>query len=242
MNANNYSDLQTYILDKLGSNPPLRFSEIQPSNIENDLFNYHLQYLVKKGLVTKDEKMYTLSPNGLKFLTGINKKVKTKYDLFKLCTYCILFDKKSDGSILVVNQIRERQPFYGLTGIYGGALFNGESFEECAKRSTKNELKLEANFKLIGLTRSITYHQASVFQDILFGICIANKYTGSLQNSTYGTNIWVDIDIAIKNESNHNTPSQKILECLKIIKSGENILDTPFFYTQQEYYLGTLEV
>ena len=49
------NDVQKKILIKLLSSDQLKYSKIKPNNIANDLFNYHLQFLLKKGLIKKTE-------------------------------------------------------------------------------------------------------------------------------------------------------------------------------------------
>ena len=44
-----FSPIQNHILSRLKNAKSLRYSEMQPGAIPNDLYNYHLQFLVKKG-------------------------------------------------------------------------------------------------------------------------------------------------------------------------------------------------
>ncbi|MEY2664525.1 MAG: hypothetical protein RIT04_333 [Candidatus Parcubacteria bacterium] len=48
-----FSPIQNHILTQLKNAKSLRYSEMKPKAIPNDLFNYHLQFLVKKGFVEK---------------------------------------------------------------------------------------------------------------------------------------------------------------------------------------------
>ena len=51
--AHVFSPIQNRIISKLKNAASLRYSELWPEKVPNDLFNYHLQFLVKKGYVDK---------------------------------------------------------------------------------------------------------------------------------------------------------------------------------------------
>lgn len=65
--------IQLQILTKLMKSPAeQRYSELMILGIENDLFNYHLQQLVKTGLVNKNEARYSLTEIGQKSITHLD--------------------------------------------------------------------------------------------------------------------------------------------------------------------------
>lgn len=53
-------DIQSEILSKLLTAETLRYSEARPENVESDLYNYHLKFLIQKGLVEKNDNGYSL--------------------------------------------------------------------------------------------------------------------------------------------------------------------------------------
>ena len=67
------SEIQNKIVSRLKNADVLKYSELQPKNIPNDLFNYHLQFLVKNGLLEKKNSGYSLSKKGIKYIADVSK-------------------------------------------------------------------------------------------------------------------------------------------------------------------------
>jgi hypothetical protein len=110
------STIQNKIISRLKNASSLKYSELQPKNIPNDLFNYHLQFLVKKGLINKDGSRYSLSKSGIKYVADVTKDTNISGEiLFKVNPVMILC-RKEKGKIQVLNQLRKSQPSYGKKG------------------------------------------------------------------------------------------------------------------------------
>ena len=227
------SPVQNFIISKLKNAKSLRYSELQPKNIPNDLFNYHLQFLVKKGYLNKLEDGYSLSALGIKHVADFNPPIDDKGSthLFKVNVLTIV-SRIKDGKIQILNQIRKSNPSYGKIGVMGGVVRKEESFEDAATRKLKIETGLDATFSLVGIQRRTMYINNELFSDVIFPIAYSDEYEGELiVDSGYGHNIWVDIDEAIKNESLEFDSIKKLPDVLRAIKDG-TVFKMPFFYNE----------
>lgn len=226
------SPIQNHILSQLKNAKSLRYSELQPKNIPNDLFNYHLQFLVKKEFIIKSEDGYSLSDYGIKYVADPYPNNDAITSLFKINAITIV-SRIVDGKIEILNQLRKSNPSYGKIGVMGGVVLKGELIEDAATRKFKQETGLDAEFKIYGLERRIMYKSGELFSDVLFPITYTDSYTGDLiEHSDFGQNIWVPIDEAIKNESAEFDSIKSINTVLNAIKNG-NVVDLPMFFNEE---------
>ncbi len=233
------SPIQNRILSKLKNAKSLRYSELQPEKalkIPNDLFNYHLQFLVKKELVAKTDDGYSLASKGIKHVADPYPENNAITSLFKINIITVV-SRIIDGKIEILNQLRLSNPSYGKIGIPGGVVLKGEFIEPAAKRKLEQETGLQTDFKLIGCTRRIMYKGGESFSDILFPIAYADTSKVPLRGelileSDFGRNMWVSIDQAIKNDNADDFDYiEGIRTVLKAIKDG-TIDALPFFFSE----------
>ncbi|HEY0907907.1 MAG TPA: NUDIX hydrolase [Candidatus Paceibacterota bacterium] len=227
-----FSPIQNHILSKLKNAKSLRYSEMQMEGTPNDLYNYHLQFLVKKGFVDKIDDGYMLSESGIHHVadpyTVPGDPMITS--LFKVNVITIV-SRVRDGKLEILNQVRGSNPSYGKVGVMGGVVWKGELTLDAAPRKLEEETGLTAKFKLIGMERRIMHVDGKLFSDVLFPIAYADNYSGTLANTGFGENMWVGIDQAIKNESHPFDSIGSIKKVLELIRDGK-IDSTPFFYTE----------
>ncbi len=204
---------------------------MQPEKIPNDLYNYHLQFLVKKDYVTKSGEGYSLSSTGIKHVADPYPTNDAITSLFKINVITIV-SRVVGGKIEILNQIRKSNPSYGKVGVPGGVVLKGELIEPAATRKLKQETGLEAQFRLVGCERRIMYKSGELFSDLMFPIAYADVSTGELIPDTdFGHNMWVSIDEAIKNESVEFDSLNGIRIALRAIKDG-SISTLPFFFEE----------
>ncbi|MHB1316340.1 MAG: NUDIX domain-containing protein [Minisyncoccota bacterium] len=229
--SQNFSPIQNHILSKLKNALFLRYSELQPEKVPNDLFNYHLQHLVKKEFVERLNEGYKLSPKGVKYVADPYTNNDAITSLFKINVITVV-SRIVDEKIEILNQIRKSNPSYGKVGVMGGVVLKGELIEPAASRKLKLETGLKANLKLVGCERRILYKEGEIFSDVMFPITYTDIYTGELQMETdFGQNIWVPIDQAIKNESDDFDSIVSIVTVLNAIKGG-SINKFPMFFNE----------
>ncbi len=234
MSQTPFSPLQNHIIAKLKNAKSLRYSELMPEyKVQNDLFNYHLQFLVKKGFVEKTEDGYMLSDIGVKHVADpIVADSKIITSLYKMNVITIA-SRVLDGEIQILNQKRTSNPSFGKVGVMGGVVWKGEYNVDAAVRKLKIETGLDAtDFKLVGMERRIMYVGDEIFSDVLFPIAYTKSVSGKLIEKTeYGENMWVPINEAIENESDPFDSIEMITTVLKAIKDGS--IDTmPFLFKE----------
>ena len=227
-----FSQVQNHIISKLKNARVLRYTELKPKDVPNDLFNYHLQFLVKKGFVDRKDDGYCLAPAGIKHvadpdLTGENEKIASTFKV----NVITLVSRIQDGKLEILNQVRTSHPSFGKIGAMGGIVRKGESLEAAAKRKLKTETGLDADFKIYGIERRIMYIEEKLFSHILFPIAYSDHPEGTVIDTEFGKNLWVPIDEAIHNDSADFDSITMIAYVLKAIKAG-SITKLPFFYKE----------
>lgn len=204
---------------------------MMPNKVPNDLFNYHLQFLVRKGFIIKLEDGYSLSPSGLKHIADPFPTADTISSLFKINVITIA-SRVKNGKMEILNQIRKSNPSYGKVGVMGGVVLKGELIEPAATRKFAQETGLNAKFRLIGCERRIMYKSEELFSDLLFPITYTDYCSGELiEDSLYGHNMWVPIDDAIKNEAGDFDNIKSLTKVLEAIKT-KKIARLPFFFEE----------
>lgn len=232
-------DIQKEILARLLGAQSLRYRDARPDEVENDLYNYHLQFLVQKGLVEKEDARYRLTDAGQKYVFETRPIAVggREADLFKVCVLDIVCDISGD-KILVLNQERKREPFYGKKGILGGPIKKGEFVLDAAKRNLELETGLIGDFRILGSVRSLikVEEDESIFSDALYYIGLATSFSGELKNTDFGDNFWSDLDTIIADEEHSRSRSKCVVDTLKNLRS---FLDQkePLFYKEEIYFL-----
>jgi len=126
------SYIQDLILAKLlTSEKGLPYSKARPGDTDNDLFNYHLQFLVGKHYIKKIDDKYSLTKKGKKHVLQMDMLGKT-YEYFKasVLTYVV---KQPERKILLHKRLRH--PYYGDIMTVSGKVLPGEKIETAAKKS-----------------------------------------------------------------------------------------------------------
>lgn len=204
-----------------------KYSQLRVKGIGNDLYNYHLQQLVKNGFVKKSGVLYQLTEQGKSLVTNIDEEDKKLPANYKVSVYmCLVVGKK------ILLSRRLKHPQYGYVGLPSGKIRYGEEMLETAKREMEEETGLKVSFKIIGNLRQIrTNDQGSVVEDGVFYVCFSDKFTGKLkQSSIEGENFWVKIEEVAKLEKLFK-PSVEIIadEISKRLKN-RNSWESKFIY------------
>jgi hypothetical protein len=229
----NFSPIQNYILSKLKNAESMRYTDLRPRGIPNDLFNYHLQFLVQKKFVQRDTQGYALDDAGVKHVADPDVSLGEEKiaSLFKV-NVITLVSRVHDGQLQILDLVRHSHPSFGKIGAMGGIVQKGESIEAAATRKLRTETGLEANFKIMGIERRMMYDGGKLFSDILFPIGYADHFTGELIDTEFGHNFWVSIEEAIQHESSDFDSIKAICTVLTSIRD-HSIGTLPFFYNEE---------
>ena len=113
-----------------------KYSELcKEIRVRSNLFDYHLQLLLKEGLIEKKSDCYTLSTSGqsLAPYLGIMPNGQPVIAIVLAIDY--------NGKIVLVK--RDKEAFKGYWAIPGGRLRYGETIKNAIKRITKDETGLD---------------------------------------------------------------------------------------------------
>ena len=218
-------DIQKQILLKLAKNPSQRFSELKDESLENDLFNYHLQYLVKEGAIEKIDNTYKLTEKGLDKILLIDSKGKSYEGLrVSVLVYVI-----NDGKIVLHTQTRE--PYKGeVTAGIAGKVNKGELIEDAGIRKVQEETGLNGSIKFIGVLRRIVNHPGGLIDDGFFHVCVLTKINGDLlAENEFGTNCWVSFEEAMDYQKQNIRTGEYSINVLERILNQDH---SPFYFQE----------
>jgi len=132
--------IQKHIIDVLMYQKVARFRDLRPERVDTNLFTYHLNSLVKQGMVQKESGGYTLSPLGLSYVDRVSAEERGVRTQPKIITMLVV--QNSDGDILL--QKRTKQPYIDTWTLpYGKIHIDDASAMAAAKREAAEKLALD---------------------------------------------------------------------------------------------------
>jgi len=207
--------IQKDILRTLSRKGSLPFSALKPPAINNNVFAYHLKALVNANLVIQNNTKYSLTAEGVKYVSRVTR---TNLDIQpQPKVFCFLIIENENGEFLLHK--RHDQPFLGKYTFPGGALFFGEGLSDLVQRQLLEKtgfmLEMEhkgiANLRL-GETDIVTSHTIA---HLFYG-----RITGAPQPHAKDQRFapaWVKV---------HNLPQAAllpdVLDILRAIQQHEN--------------------
>ena len=132
--------IQKHIIDALTYTSIARFRDLRPSKVDTNLFTYHLNALVKSGLVEKANGGYILSAKGLAYVDRVeseDKMIRTQPNIISM-----LVIQNEEGDILL--QRRTKQPYIDTWTLpYGKVHIEDHSVLSAAQRGAFEKLGME---------------------------------------------------------------------------------------------------
>lgn len=186
-------DFQLSILRELLFKPAARFRDLKKFDVTNDHFTFHVNHLIKEGLIIKNEGRYSLSDVGKEFANRIDTDSLKLERQAKLAVALHAVRIKNGKREILIHQ-RLKEPFYGWYGSHSGKIRWGENPIDCANREFEEETGLQGNFELKGIVHYHHYHTDGRFlEDKYFWVFVINNTTGDLKEEVpEGKNIWMD--------------------------------------------------
>lgn len=132
--------IQKFIIDVLMYKKIARFRDLRPPRVDTNLFTYHLNSLVKQGMVAKVEGGYALSTTGLSYVDRVSVEKKTIRTQPKIITMLVI--QNGDGDVLL--QRRTKQPYIDTWTLpYGKLHVDDVSVKTAAQREAFEKLGLK---------------------------------------------------------------------------------------------------
>ncbi len=193
----------------------LKYSELMPPDTDNVLFNYHLQHLVKNGLLLKEDNFYSFTPEGWKATSHIT------YDGLYFRKFVCRFRLYVIDGDNVLLQHRAFSPFKGDTTGLSSQVMYGSTAAERANLRLKEKTGLSASMQLAGVVRTIiATPEKEVLDDSIYFIMYATAHAGTLNAHDDNGNplAWYSFDKAIELERANKWSGDKTLEVVKRLK------------------------
>jgi len=165
--------IQRKILSRLMHAQTLGYAQMRPERVESNHFAYHLDQLLREGLVAKQDRSYALTPKGLALADRVSHQNMTLRTQPHIVT-----------SIYITNEAGEQlmyqhlfQPYLDLYGPPQGRLHYDEHITEAAAR----ELTEKTGLTGIPLShRGMVYIHATRADETVSKI-LAHIFTGTAQ-------------------------------------------------------------
>lgn len=224
-------EIQIKILTRILQSEGLRYSEAYPGEeIDDDLYNYHLQELVKKNLLEKIDGKYRLTQEGKVEIQMMDSSGNYQ-EQFRVSV--LMYVLRSNNSQVLMCR-RTRWPLRGDVVSPAGKIRRGEKVVEAAKRKLREETDLEADFEFVGALRSIRRVEEKLVEDTIYHVCVAYDPKGGLSEETeFGEFFWSEWEEVVRyNETNvgGSEKQKEILERLRLENKNK-------FYLEEELEL-----
>lgn len=181
--------IQQAIVAKLATNKTLRFSELQPEDIDNKLFDYHLKQLMASKIVTKNEAgEYELTPYGRKI--GVSARLNMKDRLDRAYSVLFLIIRRKNGDWLLYR--RKSHPLIGKVGFMHARPSWTETISETATRIVAEQTGLSCDFKVCGHGYFRVFEGENLESFTHFTLLCAEDVVGELEvNDEFAEYEWV---------------------------------------------------
>lgn len=192
----NIHPTQSAILTDLRKSDSLRFSQLSnKSDLDADVFKFHVKSLVKRGLILKNHSSkYELTTPGKELANKIDEDSSAIKLSPKLSMLFVIRDVNHPDRVLL--QRRLRHPFYNYWGLLSGPIPWGISTYQAAKDEVLKQTGYNVEPNVIGTLREVNKiaDQNQVIEDKFF-IVIEVTVSASKQQHAWegGQNMWIDI-------------------------------------------------
>lgn len=143
---NTYSWIQQHILVELTKQPARLYSQLRPQDAEGNLFTYHLNGLIKDGLIDKSERQYQLTAKGLQFAQTLSLQTGKTRKQPQILSAIIC--KNTVGEHLLSKW--HRQPNIGLVSFPHGMVHFGTPITDTAAQELAEKAGLQGDLKYRG--------------------------------------------------------------------------------------------
>jgi 8-oxo-dGTP pyrophosphatase MutT (NUDIX family) len=186
-------DFQISILRVLLFTPKARFSDLNKVGVTNDHFTFHVNHLIKEGLIKKTNGKYSLTDNGKEFANRMDTD-SLKLERQAKIGIALHAVRIKNGKTEILVHLRLKEPFYGWYGSHSGKVRWGESPIDCARREFREETGLTGKFTHKEIVHYFHYHKdGRLLEDKYFWVFRVDDVSGKLKAKVpEGENIWMN--------------------------------------------------
>lgn len=181
--------LQRSIVYRLALSHELKFSELKPDVIDNKLFTYHLQKVVKAGFVAKnDDGLYSLTPEGRRLGIRVLDNQQAFIDQPESVLFLVI-RRKSDGAWLLYK--RKSHPLIDRVGFMHCTPNATEETVQTAKSECQEKTGLTTEFKVLGGGYFRVYKDEDLESFTHFSLLVCDDAIGELKaDDEYAEYFW----------------------------------------------------
>jgi 8-oxo-dGTP pyrophosphatase MutT (NUDIX family) len=185
-------EFQISILRELLFKPQARFRDLKKVDTTNDHFSFHINHLVKEGLVKKTNGKYSLTDEGKEFANRMDTDALRLERQAKVGVALHAVRWRNGKTEYLVHQ-RLKEPFYGWYGSHSGKIRWGENPYITAKREFLEETGLTGDFELKGIVHYHHFHKdGRLLEDKYFWVFRVQNLKGKLKKVVpEGKNVWM---------------------------------------------------
>jgi len=171
------------------NNNKFKFNEIEKHlGIRSNMVSYHLEQMVKEGILVKEEMYYSLTKEAEKFIP-IFEQLFGK-DLGPLPV--VLVSIINDNKILMVK--RNKRPYKNYWSMVGGKILFDETFESCSVRQVKEKTSLDSKFISVNHVLHEVVEDEGIKHSFILFFTKVEVDSFDFKNSEIGELRWFDID------------------------------------------------
>jgi hypothetical protein len=181
--------IQRSIVYSLAFSPSMRFSELQPDDIDSKLFTYHLKKVMLAGFVDKyADGSYALTPEGRRIGKTVLRKDRSMDQAYSILLLAV--KRSVDGAWLLYT--RNTHPLIGLTGFMQAIPQPDEEIIFTAHSICKQKTGLDCTFSVASSGYLRVYEGDELESFTHFTLLIADDVSGELSlQDEFGTYAWV---------------------------------------------------
>jgi DNA-binding HxlR family transcriptional regulator len=218
--------VKKHIIINLLRKGQLRYSQLQPKDIDNVLFNYHLQHLVKRGIVEKKAEKYKLSTPGIELTASVSYQGK-HFKKFVCRLKMYLINQETNE---VLFKERTKAPWLGDITPISCKLTLGNNMIGEANEEMQQGTGLKTDMKHIGTLRQRVENTiGEIVDDCIYFVLYGLDYSGKLENKGNSL-MWVTFDEAKRFEANNDGSGRSEIEILERFEKKDF---SQFFYDEK---------
>jgi ADP-ribose pyrophosphatase YjhB (NUDIX family) len=166
----------------------LRFSDIEKQiKIRSNMIAYHLQQMVKEGLLKKERLEYQLTKKGEKYIPIFSHITGSELSPLPIALIATMHKSK----ILLIK--RNKRPYKNYWSMIGGKMLFDEDYKKASIRLVKNRSSLEAKFASINAILHEMVEDEGIKHSFILFFTKVNVDTENFKVSNHGELKFFDI-------------------------------------------------